>query len=119
LFRGTVHDALPPAGRGGKSRSCFYGFPYSRGYTNNTTPAEHISGLTDPLLIIHGSRDHPSPIQGMNNYTKELDAADKYFELRVYQGKPHGFIIVNGTLVEDTVAKDAYSEMISFFQRML
>jgi len=102
-----------------KAGVAFYGFPYSRGNTNNTTPAEHIRELTDPLLIIHPSRDQASPINGIFNYTKELDAADKYFELKVYQGKPHGFMIANGTLVKDTVAEDAYVQMISFFRRML
>ena len=102
-----------------KAGVAFYGFPYSQGNTNNTTPAEHIKELTDPLLIIHPSRDQASPISGIYNYTKELDAADKYFELKVYQGKPHGFMIVNGTLVQDTVAEDAYVEMTGFFRRML
>jgi carboxymethylenebutenolidase len=102
-----------------KAGVAFYGFPYSQGYTNNTSPAEHIQELTDPMLIIHGSRDQASPIDGIYNYTKELDAADKYFELKVYQGKPHGFMVVNGSLVTDTGAEDAYAEMTGFFHRML
>lgn len=97
----------------------FYGFPYSRGNTNNTTPAEHIGELGDPLLMIHGSGDRPSPVDGIYNYTKELDAAGKYYELKVYQGKPHGFMIANGSLSSDAVAADAYNQMISFFRRML
>ena len=97
----------------------FYGFPYSRGNTNTTTPAEHIGELSAPILVIHPSRDQASPISGIYNYTKELDAADRYYELKVYQGKPHGFMIVNGTLVQDTVGKDAYSEMTGFFRRIL
>jgi carboxymethylenebutenolidase len=102
-----------------KAGVAFYGFPYSKGYTNNTSPAEHIQELTEPMLIIHGSRDQPSPIDGIYNYTKELDAADKYFELKVYQGKPHGFMVVNGTMATDSGAEDAYAEMTRFFQRML
>lgn len=102
-----------------KAGVAFYGFPYSRGNTNNTTPAEHIGDLADPLLIIHGSGDRPSPVDGIFTYTKELDAAGKYYELKVYQGMPHGFMIVNGSLAGDDVATDAYSEMISFFRRML
>jgi carboxymethylenebutenolidase len=97
----------------------FYGFPYSRGNTNNTTPAEHIGELGDPLLMIHGSGDRPSPVEGIYNYTKELDAAGKYYELKVYQGKPHGFMITNGSLSSDAVAADAYNQMISFFRRTL
>lgn len=102
-----------------KAGVAFYGFPYSRGNTNDTTPAEHIGELTTPLLIIHPSRDQASPIGGIYNYTRELDAADKYYELKVYQGKPHGFMIVNGSLARDSAAEDAYLEMTGFFQRML
>ena len=36
-----------------------------------------------------------------------------------YQGKPHGFMIVNGSLATDSAANDAYNQMISFFRRML
>ena len=39
-------------------------------------------------------------------------------ELKVYQGKPHGFMIVNGSLATDSAANDAYNQMISFFRRM-
>ena len=102
-----------------KAGVAFYGFPYSQGFTNNTSPEEHIQELTDPMLIIHGSRDQASPIDGIYNYTRELDAADKYFELKVYQGKPHGFMVVNGALVTDSSAEDAYAEMTDFFHRML
>jgi len=102
-----------------KAGVAFYGFPYSQGNTNNTMPVEHIGELTDPLLIIHGSRDQASPVDDIYNYTKQLDAAGKYFELKVYQGKPHGFMVVNGTLATDTSSKDAYDQMITFFKRML
>jgi len=71
------------------------------------------------MLMIHGSRDQPSPIADIYNYSMQLDAADKYFELKVYQGKPHGFMIANGSLVRDNVAEDAYSNMIVFFRRNL
>ena len=39
--------------------------------------------------------------------------------LKVYQGKPHGFMIQNGTLARDDAAQDAYSQMITFFRRTL
>jgi carboxymethylenebutenolidase len=71
------------------------------------------------MLIIHGTRDVPSPIRGIYNYTTELDAADKYFEMKVYQGKPHGFMIVNGSLAQDDASEDAYREMVAFFRRTL
>jgi carboxymethylenebutenolidase len=97
----------------------WYGFPNSIGYTNNTAPASHISELDAPLLMIHGSRDQASPVASIYNYSMQIDAADKYFELNVYQGKPHGFMIANGSLVREAFADDAYNGMISFFQREL
>jgi carboxymethylenebutenolidase len=102
-----------------KAGVAWYGFPYNGGFTNNTTPAEHIPELGKPMLIIHGSRDHSSPVSGIYNYTKELDNAGKYYELKVYQGKPHGFMIVNGSLAKDDAGMDAYGEMMTFFRRML
>jgi carboxymethylenebutenolidase len=97
----------------------WYGFPYSGGFTNDTTPASHIAELGAPLLIIHGSRDQASPVRDIFNYSTELDLADKYFEMKEYQGQPHGFMIVNGSLNRADYAEDAYSGMIAFFKRKL
>jgi carboxymethylenebutenolidase len=101
-----------------RSGVAWYGFPYN-GPTNDSLPANHISELQVPMLMIHGSRDMASPIAGIFNYSTELDAAGKYFELKVYQGKPHGFMITNGSLSTDDASMDAYREMISFFRRTL
>jgi carboxymethylenebutenolidase len=97
----------------------WYGFPYSGGFNNETAPADLISGIADPLLIIHGTRDQASPVADIYRYATDLDAADKYFELKVYQGEPHGFMIENGSLSEQFAAADAYGEMVSFFTRTL
>ena len=96
----------------------WYGFPYN-GATPDAMPVNHIAGLSVPMLMIHGSRDLASPITGIYNYSVALDAADKYFELKVYQGKPHGFMITNGSLSQDDASMDAYREMIAFFRRTL
>jgi carboxymethylenebutenolidase len=102
-----------------KAGVAFYGFPYNQGFTNNTTPASHIGELSQPMLIIHGSRDQASPVTDIYNYTRELDNAGKYYELKIYQGRPHGFMVVNGSFVQDDVGRNAYGEMITFFRRML
>ena len=39
--------------------------------------------------------------------------------LKVYQGQPHGFMIENGELSERFAAKNAYTEMVTFFDRTL
>ena len=102
-----------------KAGVAFYGFPYNKGFTNNSTPASHIGELNQPMLIIHGSRDQASPVTDIYNYTRELNNAGKYYELKVYQGRPHGFMVVNGSFIQDDVGRNAYVEMITFFRRML
>jgi carboxymethylenebutenolidase len=101
-----------------KSGVAWYGFPYN-GATSGSVPANHIAELSVPILMIHGSRDMASPIRNIYNYSTELDAAGKYFELKEYQGKPHGFMVVNGSLQRDDASMDAYREMITFFRRTL
>lgn len=102
-----------------KSGVAWYGFPYSGGFANQTLPANLITELNDPLLIIHGTADEASPVADIYRYATELDEAGKYFELKVYQGEPHGFMIADGELSESFVAEDAFSEMVTFFQRTL
>jgi carboxymethylenebutenolidase len=101
-----------------RSGVAFYGFPYSGGGSDQT-PASLISDLKVPMLIIHGSADSASPIAGIYQYATELDAAGKYFELKVYQGEPHGFMVQDGQLAGSFVAQDAYAEMSRFFARTL
>lgn len=102
-----------------KAGVAFYGFPYSGGFNNQTIPADLILQLNDPLLIIHGTGDRASNISDIYTYTQALDSAGKYFEMKIYQGEPHGFMVVNGTLSETSVANDAYTQMLTFFNRML
>jgi carboxymethylenebutenolidase len=104
-----------------KSGVAWYGFPYMDGSEiQPSRPASLIDQLDAPMLMIHGTRDQYSNIIDIYRYAGELDAADKYFELKVYQGEPHGFMITeNGELSESFVAQDAYDEMISFFDRTL
>ena len=101
-----------------RSGVAWYGFPYN-GATLDAMPVNHITELSVPMLMIHGSRDMASPVTGIYNYSVALDAAGKYFELKEYQGKPHGFMVVNGSLSQDDASMDAYREMITFFRRTL
>jgi carboxymethylenebutenolidase len=101
-----------------RSGVAWYGFPYN-GPAEADRPVTHVPELAAPMLMIHGSRDTASPIAGIYNYSIALDGAGKYFELKVYQGKPHGFMITNGSLSSDQASMDAYREMIAFFRRTL
>ncbi|MCZ7395861.1 MAG: dienelactone hydrolase family protein [Candidatus Methanoperedens sp.] len=102
-----------------KSGVAWYGFPYSGGFANQSRPVDMIESLKAPMLMIHGTNDQASPIADIYRYATALNASGKYFELKVYQGEPHGFMIENGTLSRSFVAEDAYREMVTFFDRTL
>jgi carboxymethylenebutenolidase len=104
-----------------KSGVAWYGFPYKDGSElQPEKPASLIDQLEVPMLIMHGTRDQASNISDIYRYAGELDADDRYFELKVYQGEPHGFMITKkGELSHSFVAQDAYKEMINFFNRTL
>jgi carboxymethylenebutenolidase len=98
-----------------KAGVAWYGFPYS----GETQPADVIDQLSAPMLMIHGTADTASPIADIYRYATALTAAGKYFELKVYYGAPHGFMITNGQLSQGDIPQDAFNEMVSFFRRKL
>ena len=102
-----------------KSGVAFYGFPYSGGFLNGSKPVEFINQLKAPMLMIHGTHDQASKISDIYRYATELNASGKYFELKVYYGEPHGFMIDSGQLSQSFPAKDAYWQMVTFFKRTL
>ncbi|HQI92031.1 MAG TPA: dienelactone hydrolase family protein [Methanotrichaceae archaeon] len=102
-----------------KSGVAWYGFPYSRGFSNQSQPAEFVDQLSAPMLIIHGTHDQASNISDIYRYAIALNDSGKYFEMKVYQGQPHGFMIEDGQLSQSLPAKDAFQEMVSFFKRTL
>lgn len=93
----------------------WYGFPYQ----GETPPVDVIDQLDAPMLIIHGTADSPSPIDTIYDYAGALTDAGKVFELKVYYGEPHGFMLENSQLRQDEVAQDALHQMVTFFQRKL
>lgn len=98
-----------------KAGVAWYGFPYN----GSPAPADLIGDLTAPMLIIHGTADDPSPIADIYRYATSLQEAGAYFELKVYFGEPHGFMLSNSQLRNDEVAQDAYRQMADFFKRKL
>ncbi len=98
----------------------WYGFPENGGTpAQPVKPMEEVNKLQRPLLMIHGSGDKASPVAGIFRYAGALDKAGKYYELKVYQGLPHGFMVQNGQLNTADEGLDAYRQMIDFFKRML
>ena len=102
-----------------KSGVAWYGFPYSGGFNNESKPVEVIDKLEAPMLIIHGTYDQPSKISDIYRYAEALNDSGKYFELKVYQGQPHGFMIEKGQLSKSDAAEDARWQMATFFKRTL
>jgi carboxymethylenebutenolidase len=102
-----------------KSGVAWYGFPYSGGSDNQSMPADFIDELNVPMLIIHGTHDQASNVSDIYQYATDLNASGKYFEMKIYQGEPHGFMIENGQLSQSFPAKDAYWQMATFFNRTL
>ena len=102
-----------------RSGVAFYGFPYSTGFHNESMPADFVGQLKVPMLIIHGTNDQASKISDIYRYVTDLNSSGKYFELKVYQGEPHGFMIQNGQLSQSFPARDAYWQMVTFFNRTL
>jgi carboxymethylenebutenolidase len=102
-----------------RSGVAWYGFPYSGGFANQSKPVDYIDQLKAPMLMIHGTYDQASPVADIYRYATALNTSGKYFELKVYQGKPHGFMIENGQLSQSFEAVDAYREMVTFFNRTL
>lgn len=103
-----------------KAGVAWYGFPYSGGSPlQPRKPADVIAQLKAPMLLLHGTADRPSPVADIYRYTTELDAAGKYFELKVYQGQPHSFMLQGGQLLQTPLTQDAFAQMVSFFRRTL
>jgi carboxymethylenebutenolidase len=69
--------------------------------------------------MIHGSADQASPVTDIYSYAVALNQSQKYFELKVYQGQPHGFMVQNGSLNESDIGHSAFNEMVTFFDRTL
>ena len=93
----------------------WYGFPKN----GDPAPLDLVAELDAPLYIAHGSADEPSPIADIYDYAQALDEAGSYFELKVYQGEPHGFMVDGAEIVRSDAANNAFSELVAFFDREL
>jgi carboxymethylenebutenolidase len=111
---------LLPQMKGFKSGVAWYGFPEQGGTAAKPQPPSAvIDQLSAPLLILHGTRDQPSPVAGIYDYAKKLDAANKNFKLVVYQGEPHGFLLREGKIADTPASRDARREMVAYFRDTL
>ncbi|MFB9990579.1 dienelactone hydrolase family protein [Deinococcus oregonensis] len=103
-----------------KSGVAWYGFPEQGGTAlKPQTPSALINDLTAPLLIIHGTKDQPSPVATIYSYAQKLDAANKPFKLSVYQGEPHGFLLAASKIAGTQASRDARRDMLNYFAETL
>lgn len=99
-----------------KAGVAWYGFPDQGGTAAKPqAPSALIGQLTAPMLILHGTRDQPSPVNTIYAYAQKLDAANKPFKLSVYQGEPHSFLLRGGQIADTFASRDARREMLNYF----
>jgi carboxymethylenebutenolidase len=111
---------LLPQMKAFKSGVAWYGFPYQGGTEKKPSkPADFIKDLSAPMLVLHGTKDMASPIGDIYKYAADLDAAGKNFNLKVYQGEPHGFLLREGKVNDTFASRDARDELIAFFGKTL
>jgi dipeptidyl-peptidase 4 len=75
---------------------------------------DHTSGLEDPLMIIHGSRDQVVLYSDTIEVVERLIADEKMFELVTLPGSVHGWDAVGSVQ-----RRFAYKKMVEFFNRYL
>lgn len=103
-----------------KAGVAWYGFPDQGGTAAKPqAPNAFIGQLTAPMLIIHGTRDEPSPVASIYAYAQKLDAANKPFKLSVYQGEPHGFLLSEGRIADTFASRDARRDLLNYFREHL
>ncbi|WP_165794322.1 dienelactone hydrolase family protein [Deinococcus aerius] len=111
---------LLPQMKGFKAGVAWYGFPDQGGTAAKPqAPSAFINQLTALMLIIHGTRDQPSPIATIYAYAGKLDAANKKFKLSVYQGEPHSFLLQNSRIADTFASRDARRDMLNYFREYL
>lgn len=111
---------LLPQMKGFKAGVAWYGFPDQDGTAAKLqAPTALINQLTAPMLIIHGTKDQPSPIASIYAYAGKLDAANKTFKLSVYQGEPHGFLLRESRIADTFASRDARRDTLNYFREYL
>jgi dipeptidyl aminopeptidase/acylaminoacyl peptidase len=76
------------------------------------SPIHFVDQLARPLLILHGTADHPVPALQTFRLIDALVRADKPFEAMVYPGEQHAFL-------RSHTWRDAFRRVESFFDATL
>jgi dienelactone hydrolase len=112
IFRRTSRSFSPGASPGAKKATVDI---ESGGRIYPASIAAPEENGTCPAVVLIHSFNGLQP--GYREMVERL--AGKYFELKVYQAEPHGFMVRARQLSETFVVRDAYGEMVTFFDRTL
>jgi carboxymethylenebutenolidase len=80
-------------------------------------PFERIAEIQAPLLILHGAADPRSLPELTYEMAQRLEALGKTFELKVYSGGGHAFVLPDASSYLPEAGADAWRETISFLDR--
>ncbi len=69
------------------------------------SPAHNVRPGLPPTLVFHGTGDTTTPFKGAQLFHDEMRKAGNRVQLDVNQGGGHGYLLVERTIYEDTLAK--------------
>jgi carboxymethylenebutenolidase len=101
--------------------TCFYGTGIHNGQLGRDADAgslQRASDIRGETLMVFGSSDPHVPEEGREKIRAELERAGTKFSLSMYPAE-HAFMRDEGPRYDSEATDQAWSEMISFFRRVL
>ena len=84
-----------------------------------TAPAGKTASMKGAMLLHFGSKDTFIPLEVVEQVRESLDAAEKEYELHVYEGADHGFHCDERPSYHEASAKTAWERTLAFFAEHL
>ncbi len=88
-------------------------------YGGMTPPPEQLAGIEAELFCAYGADDGGIPLERVREIEETLRAANRRFELKVYEGAPHSFFNDTRPSYRPEAARDAWDKTIALFRRAL
>ena len=97
----------------------FHGGAFRRELTpeHPVHPFDLASDIDAPVLMLHGAADSVSPIDKVYAFATRMNELGKEFELKVYSGTDHAFVMPGSERYRERASEDAYREAVSFLKR--
>ena len=98
----------------------FHGGAFRRELTpeHPVHPFDLASDIDAPVLMLHGAADTISPIEKIYEFATRMNELGKEFELKVYSGTDHAFVMPGSERYREQPSEDAYRETVSFLRRI-